>query len=214
MFKDVCLHTHFNHPHEITPLVERAMRRLHEEGVFVRNQSVLLRGVNDDTATLTALIKGLSRINVHPYYVYLCDMVKGTEHFRVSIRAAQQFEKQVRGTTAGFNTPLFIADTPGGKRDIHSVEFHDHRLGISAFRSPAVASDRLFYYFDPIRSLDRWGREAWNVPGIKDEIVVQLNRSARALAEERRTLSQSFVTRAAANGLRMKFRALSPSRPT
>jgi hypothetical protein len=61
MFKDVCGHTHFNHPNEVTPQVEQAMRRLHNEGVYVRNQAVLLRGVNDDARTLIELIRKLGR---------------------------------------------------------------------------------------------------------------------------------------------------------
>ena len=166
-FKHVCIHTHFNHPNEITPLVERAMRRLHQNAVMVRNQTVLLRGVNDNATTLRALIKGLGRVNIHPYYVYLCDMVKGTEHFRVPIREAQQLEKEVRGTTAGFNTPLFIIDTPGGKRDIHSAEFHDSDYGVSAFVSPVVDKHKLYYYFDPVRSLRERGRQVWSDYGGK-----------------------------------------------
>lgn len=175
MFKDVVIHTHFNHPNEVTPAVERAMRRLHSRGVFVRNQSVLLRGVNDDASTLRSLIKKLGRINIHPYYVYLCDMVKSIEHFRVPIRTAQRLEKEVRGVTAGFNTPLFIADTPIGKRDVHSTEFHDEFYGVSAFISPNVDTARQCYYFDPIRSLDAHGQMAWAAPEAREHILAQLD---------------------------------------
>jgi lysine 2,3-aminomutase len=176
MFKEVCVHTHFNHPREVTPLVEKAMRRLHNEGVFVRNQAVLLRGVNDSPATLIELIKKLGRVNIHPYYVYLCDMVMGTEHFRLPLAAAQRFEKEVRGHTAGFNTPLFVCDAPGGggKRDVHSAEFHDEEYGISGFRSPAVDRDRIYHYFDPLRSLGEEARAAWRVPGAKARIMGKL----------------------------------------
>ena len=108
--------------------------------------------MNDDAGTLRSLIKRLGRINIHPYYVYLCDMVKATEHFRVPLRTAQRLEKEVRGATAGFNTPLFIVDTPSGKRDVHSAEFHDTEYGVSGFVSPACRRGPA-YYFDPIRSL-------------------------------------------------------------
>lgn len=171
-FKHVCIHTHFNHPSEITPLVERAMRRLHQNGVMVRNQTVLLRGVNDDADVLRALIKGLGRVNIHPYYVYLCDMVRGTEHFRVPIGRAQQLEKEVRGTTAGFNTPLFVVDTPGGKRDVHSTEFRNIYYGVSAFVSPNVAAQRVHYYFDPFRSLTEEARAGWARFG-RDKIIAR-----------------------------------------
>jgi lysine 2,3-aminomutase len=174
MFKDVCLHTHFNHPNEVTPLVEAAMRRLHEHGVFVRNQAVLLRGVNDDAAVLRSLIKKLGRINIHPYYVYLCDMVKATEHFRLPLKTAQRLEKEVRGTTAGFNTPLFIVDTPSGKRDVHSAEFHDSEYGVSGFISPAVSGSVMRHYFDPIRSLNDAAAEAWASPDAREVILASI----------------------------------------
>jgi lysine 2,3-aminomutase len=171
LFKDVCIHTHFNHPREITPFVEQAMQRLHRAGVLVRNQSVLLRGVNDEAETLIELIRGLGRVNIHPYYVYLCDMVKSTEHFRVPLSMAQQLEKQVRGATAGFNTPLFIVDTPCGKRDVHSAEFYDRDRGVSGFSSPTLAPGRMLHYFDPLRSLTQEGRAAWSVPGARESII-------------------------------------------
>src|SRR5271166_758063 len=179
MFKDVCLHTHFNHPNEVTPMVEAAMRRLHCEGVFVRNQAVLLRGVNDDANTLRSLITRLGRINIHPYYVYLCDMVKSTEHFRLPLRAAQRLEKEVRGTTAGFNTPLFIVDTPSGKRDVHSAEFHDSEYGVSGFLSPAVAAGQMRYYFDPIRSLGYAAAKAWTRPDARQSILALIAAKAQ-----------------------------------
>jgi lysine 2,3-aminomutase len=178
MFKDVCLHTHFNHPNEVTPIVELAMRRLHEHGLFVRNQTVLLRGVNDDAATLCALIKRLGRVNIHPYYVYLCDMVKATEHFRLPLKTAQHLEKQVRGATAGFNTPLFIVDTPAGKRDVHSAEFHDAEYGVSAFVSPAVSAQTCYYY-DPVRSLGHSARLAWAAPDARTSILARITAKAQ-----------------------------------
>ena len=204
MFKDVCLHTHFNHPNEVTPIVELAMRRLHEHGLFVRNQTVLLRGVNDDADTLCALIKRLGRINIHPYYVYLCDMVKATEHFRLPLKTAQHLEKQVRGATAGFNTPLFIVDTPSGKRDVHSAEFHDAEYGVSAFVSPAVSAQTCYYY-DPVRSLAHPARLAWAAPDARTSIlpritakvqpsVASLVANAKRSAGHRKRIRRSAVT--------------------
>jgi lysine 2,3-aminomutase len=146
------------------------MRRLHSRGVVVRNQTVLLRGVNDNAETLRTLVKRLSSVNIHPYYVYLCDMVKGTEHFRVPLRVAQKLEKEVRGVTAGFNMPLFIVDTPCGKRDVHSVEFYNGKYGVSCFVAPLVAPGKQFRYYDPIRSLPLAGRERWRINS-RDEIV-------------------------------------------
>jgi lysine 2,3-aminomutase len=173
MFKDVCVHTHFNHPREVTPAVEQAMRKLHGLGIYVRNQAVLLRGVNDDSRTLIGLIKALGRVHIHPYYVYLCDMVTSTEHFRLPLATAQRLEKEVRGATAGFNTPLFVCDAPGGggKRDVHSAEFYNDKYGISGFRSPSIDPNRIYHYFDPLRALDADAREAWRAPGAKERIL-------------------------------------------
>jgi lysine 2,3-aminomutase len=187
MFKDVCIHTHFNHPNEITSFAERAMHVLHERGVFVRNQAVLLRGVNDDAETLKALIKGLGRLNIHPYYLYLCDMVKGTEHFRLPLATARQLEKEVRGATAGFNTPTFVVDTPGGKRDVHSAEFQESKYGVAVFASPAVANGNRFYYFDPIRSLSDAGAIAWAAPDAREAII------ARVAAQMQQSADASIV---------------------
>jgi lysine 2,3-aminomutase len=210
MFKDVCLHTHFNHPNEVTPMAEAAMRRLHEHGVFVRNQAVLLRGVNDDAATLRSLIKSLGRINIHPYYVYLCDMVKATEHFRLPLKTAQRLEKEVRGTTAGFNTPLFIVDTPSGKRDVHSAEFHDGEYGVSGFLSPAVAPGQMRYYFDPLRSLGPAAAQAWTRPDARQSILALMAARAQpprlvvALNGAHSTAHQKRVRRNPARELSMR----------
>lgn len=176
MFKSVFVHTHFNHPREVTPLVEKAMRRLFSEGIHVRNQAVLLRGVNDDPETLIELTKKLGRVNIQPYYVYSCDMVLGTEHFRVRVPEMQRLEREVRGATAGFNTPLFIVDAPGGggKRDVHSYEYRDDKYGISGYRSPSVDPNRMFYHFDPLRELDAGARAEWRAPGGREAILQRL----------------------------------------
>jgi lysine 2,3-aminomutase len=200
LFKDVCLHTHFNHPAEITPVVEEAMKKLHEAGVHVRNQSVLLRSVNDKASTLIELITRLGRINVHPYYIYLCDMVKGTEHFRLPLSAAQQLEKEVRGATAGFNTPLFIVDTPCGKRDVHSAEFYDRAYGVSGFSAPRVDPGRVLYCFDPLRSLSPQAREAWRARDARETIIARLHSRATECAAGQQGVSLSDET--ASNGLR------------
>lgn len=171
LFKDVCLHTHFNHPREVTEIVGIAMRQLHEAGVLVRNQTVLLRGVNDSPHILQELIKKLGRINIHPYYVYVCDMAPGIEHFRLPLGHAQKLEKAVRGSTAGFNTPLFVVDTAGGKRDVHSSEFYDREYGVSGFATPSVNAQRLFHYFDPLRSLTPSGRASWEDSVARERIL-------------------------------------------
>jgi lysine 2,3-aminomutase len=114
LHKEVALHAHFNHPREVTAVTRRATGLLMERGVFVRSQAVLQRGVNDDPAVMTALVKRLGYANAHAYYVYVHDLVRGVEDLRTSLAAALRVEKHVRGATAGFNTPVFVVDAPGG----------------------------------------------------------------------------------------------------
>ncbi|HEY1728387.1 MAG TPA: KamA family radical SAM protein [Candidatus Baltobacteraceae bacterium] len=164
--KEVVIHTHFNHPKEITQITQRAMQRLFERGVIVRNQSVLMRGVNDDEQTMELLVKRLSYVNVHPYYVYMHDLVKGVEELRTTIQRAIDIEKFVRGATAGFNTPTFVCDAPGGggKRDVHSFEYYDRENGIAVYTAPSVKPGKYFVYFDPIQELSSSSQARWKVP--------------------------------------------------
>ena len=166
LHKDAVVHTHFNHPNEITAITREAMNLLTERGIHVRSQGVLQRTVNDDAATMTQLIRRLSYVNIHAYYIYVHDMVPGVEDLRTSLATAQQIEKHVRGATAGFNTPAFVLDAPGGggKRDVHSTEHYNRATGISVFASPAVKPGRQFLYFDPIAALDEEHRWRWTQP--------------------------------------------------
>ena len=166
LHKEVVLHTHFNHPREITELTKRAMDRLFERGITVRNQTVLQRHVNDDVATMTLLVKRLSYVNVHPYYVYVHDLVKGVEDLRTTLQTALDLEKGLRGATAGFNTPTVVVDAPGGggKRDAHSFEHYDRTTGVSVYTSPAVHPGHIYYYVDPIDLLPPEGQSRWADP--------------------------------------------------
>ena len=171
--KEVVLHTHFNSPNEISWITQKAMRVLFERGIYVRNQTVLIRGVNDDAATMTTLVKRLEYVNVHPYYVYMHDLVKGVEELRTSIQTAVDLEKHVRGATAGFNTPLFICDAPGGggKRDVHSFEYYDRENGIAVYTAPSVKPGKFFLYFDPIDTLSLAAQVRWQSPALQDQMV-------------------------------------------
>ncbi|HVY47058.1 MAG TPA: KamA family radical SAM protein [Minicystis sp.] len=166
LHKEVAVHTHFNHPNEITGITVRAMNRLFERGIVVRNQSVLQRNVNDAPETMKLLVKRLGHVHVHPYYVYVHDLVKGTEDLRTTLATALAVEKHVRGSTAGFNTPTFVVDAPGGggKRDAHSYEHYDRVTGISVFQSPSVKPGQRYTYFDPIDRLPEEGRRRWADP--------------------------------------------------
>ncbi len=178
--KDVVLHTHFNSAQEITWITERAMRLLFERGIFVRNQSVLIRGVNDTPERMRMLVKRLGHINVHPYYVYMHDMVKGVEELRTTIRAATEIEKFVRGSTAGFNSPTFVCDAPGGggKRDVHSYEYYDRENGIAVYAAPSVKPGKAFLYFDPIDRLSADAQARWVVPALQEQMIHEAVRQA------------------------------------
>jgi lysine 2,3-aminomutase len=180
MHKEVVLHTHFNHPTEITEITREAMNVLMERGITVRNQSVLQNGVNDSVETMKLLVKRLSYVNVHPYYVYMHDLVKGVDDLRTTLDTALHIEKNVRGATAGFNTPTFVVDAPGGggKRDVHSFEHYDRETGISVFTSPAVDKNELYLYYDPLHSLSAAARRRWEDP-IEQSVMIE-NAIARA----------------------------------
>jgi len=173
LHKDVVVHTHFNHPAEITGITQDAMNVLVERGIHVRCQTVLQRTVNDDPATMTQLVRRLSYVNVHPYYVYMHDMVPGVEDLRTPLATAQKLEKHVRGATAGFNTPAFVLDAPGGggKRDVHSPERYDRATGISVFTSPSVKPGKQFLYFDPLHALSEDQRQRWTIPAERRAMI-------------------------------------------
>jgi lysine 2,3-aminomutase len=173
MHKEVVVHTHFNHPNEITEVTRAGLNRLFERGITTRNQAVLQRGVNDSAATMRLLVRRLSYINVHPYYTFVHDMVRGVEELRTSLQTAIDLEKQVRGATAGFNTPSFVVDTMGGggKRHVHSYEMYDRQTGIAVFTSPVLRPDQLFLYFDPLHQLSLTAREDWHDGGRRMEMI-------------------------------------------
>lgn len=163
---EVCIHTHFSHPKEITEITQRVMGKIMEDGIIVRNQAVLQRGVNDSSETMVLLARRLSFINVQSYYVYMHDLVRGVEDLRTSLKTGLEIEKQVRGSTAGFNTPTFVVDAPGGggKRAIHSYECYDRETGISVYTAPSVKPGKFFLYFDPLHTLSPQIQKDWFDP--------------------------------------------------
>ncbi len=183
LHKEVVLHTHFNHPREITEITRNAMNKLMERGITVRNQSVLQRGVNDTPETMALLVKRLGYVNVHPYYVYVHDLVKGVEDLRTSVDTAIFIEKHVRGATAGFNTPTFVVDAPGGggKRDAHSYDYYDRETGVSVYTAPSVKAGEYFLYFDPLHQLSTATQRRWADP-VEQDIMTN---AAIAKAKER-----------------------------
>ncbi|ORY56694.1 uncharacterized protein BCR38DRAFT_355489 [Pseudomassariella vexata] len=154
--KRMALHTHFNSPNEVSWITQAACSKLVEAGVTIRNQTVLLRGVNDSVETMSALIRTLAdSLRVAPYYVYQCDMVKNTEHLRTPLQTMLDLETQIRGSIAGFDMPQFIVDLPegGGKRLAPTFLSYDRQTGVSRYMAPAVKGkekeDKVYEYYDP-----------------------------------------------------------------
>jgi len=109
------LNTQFNHPKEITPEAQQACAMLASAGIPLGNQSVLLRGINDDLATMKTLCQELMRIRVRPYYIYQCQILKGTRHFRTEIEQGIEIVHGLQGHTSGLAVPKYMLDTPYGK---------------------------------------------------------------------------------------------------
>ncbi|MBI4633518.1 MAG: KamA family radical SAM protein [Deltaproteobacteria bacterium] len=105
--------TQFNHRREITPDAARACEMLLEAGIPVSNQSVLLKGINDSYEEMQALLHGLQRISVRPYYLFQCEPVRGADHFRVDILKGTEIMERVRKTASGLCIPNYVLDTPG-----------------------------------------------------------------------------------------------------
>jgi lysine 2,3-aminomutase len=108
------LSVHVNHPRELTLEVKEGLERLANHGIPLGNQSVLLRGVNDDLPTMRTLVQKLLRCRVRPYYLYQCDLINGSSHLRSSVGRGLEIIEGLRGHTTGYAVPQFVMDAPGG----------------------------------------------------------------------------------------------------
>ncbi len=109
------LNTHFNHPSEITEQSAEACARLADAGIPLGNQTVLLKGVNDDLPVMKQLMQKLLTLRVRPYYLHQMDLVRGTRHFRTPIERGLEIMSGLRGYTSGLANPYYVVDLPGGK---------------------------------------------------------------------------------------------------
>jgi KamA family protein len=171
---NIAIHTHVNSAQSVTPLVARAARAMLETGIRdVRNQGVLLRGVNDSLPALLDLCFALlDEAQIMPYYFYMCDMIPGSEHWRLSIAEAQALQHDMMGYLPGFATPRVVCDVPYvGKRWVHQVSRYDAMRGISYwtknYRTAIEARDELalsreYAYYDPIYTLPPEGQMWWS----------------------------------------------------
>lgn len=108
------MNVHFNHPDELTPVAMKALGRLADAGIPLGNQTVLLKGVNDDPEVMKLLMQKLLRARVKPYYIYQADMVDRTEHLRTSVQKGLDIIESLRGWTSGLAVPHFVIDAPNG----------------------------------------------------------------------------------------------------
>jgi glutamate 2,3-aminomutase len=113
--KPLYLNTQFNHPLEVNPDSARAVDRLIEAGVIVGNQTVLLKGINDDKNVMKKLVQELLRIRVRPYYIFNCKKLQGIRHFRARVADGLNIIENLRGYTSGLAVPTYIITAPEGK---------------------------------------------------------------------------------------------------
>ncbi len=113
-FHPLFLSIHTNHPKELTLEVKEGLERLADAGIPMGNQSVLLKGINDDIETQRALVHKLLMCRVRPYYLYQCDLIKGSSHLRTSVSKGLEIIEGLRGHTTGYAIPQYVIDGPGG----------------------------------------------------------------------------------------------------
>jgi lysine 2,3-aminomutase len=173
----LAIHTHVNHANSVTPLVAQATRAMLDAGVRdVRNQGVLLDGVNADSRQLLDLCFALlDGAQIMPYYFYMCDMIPFSEHWRVSVARAQELQHSIMGYLPGFATPRIVCDVPFvGKRWVHQLHEYDTERGVSYWTknyrtsieaADAEALERRYEYYDPIHTLPELGQAWWRRHG-------------------------------------------------
>ncbi|MFK5583402.1 KamA family radical SAM protein [Serinicoccus sp. LYQ131] len=198
----LAIHTHINAAQSVTPLVAQASRTMLEAGIRdVRNQGVLMRGVNDTSAQLLDLCFAMADdAMITPYYFYMCDMIPYSEHWRVSLAHAQYLQHSMLGYLPGFSTPRIVCDVPFvGKRWVHQVDTYDTERGISYwrknYRTSIEAEDvdvtsAEYVYYDPIDTLPTSGQEWWRqhaaetVPDAEEAAHEQAAASRRASVDQ------------------------------
>ncbi|MCA9399577.1 MAG: KamA family radical SAM protein, partial [Candidatus Omnitrophica bacterium] len=113
-YSPIWMSIHFNHPSEITDRVKAACNLIADSGIPMGSQTVLLKDVNDDPAVMKSLMHELLKIRVRPYYIYQCDPIVGSKHFRTPVSTGLRIMEQLRGHTTGYAVPTYVIDGPGG----------------------------------------------------------------------------------------------------
>ena len=145
------INTHFNHPREVTPESSKACQMLADAGIPMGNQTVLLKGVNDQPAVMVELMKKLLAIRVKPYYIYQADLVYGTDHFRTSVKKGLEIVAALRGHISGLGVPHYVVDAPGGGGKIALipnpvVSFDDDEIKVKNYEGDVYSYPSLPFY--------------------------------------------------------------------
>lgn len=144
-FHPLYLVTHFNHPRELTPQAARACAGISDAGIPLSCQTVLLKGVNDDPTVMTALMKGLVRMRVRPYYLHHPDPVRGTAHFRTSVKTGQNLLRHLRGHISGLCVPQYMVDLPDGGGKVPVLPDSVRRMETNRLEIRNYRGERFFY---------------------------------------------------------------------
>lgn len=170
---EIAVHTHVNHANQVTPLVAKAVRKILDMGYRdVRNQGVLLRGINGESHDMLDLCFSLlDNAKIMPYYFYMCDMIPNSEHWRLSVHEAQQLQHDIMGYLPGYATPRVVCDVPFvGKRWVHQLVDYDRVRGISYWtknyrtlveKDDPDAMDHRYTFYDPVYTLCEEGQQYW-----------------------------------------------------
>ncbi len=146
---------HFNHPRELTELARIGVERLRRAGVSVWNQTVLLRGINDDTETLARLFLGLIDWQVVPYYLHHLDLTLGTHHFRTSIERGLEITRSLRGQLSGQALPTYVLDIPGGAGKVPVDSGYVRPVAPGRWRLVSPLDGAAHEYVDPAHGTGR-----------------------------------------------------------
>ena len=154
---------HFNHPDELTPEVEKACNMLADTGIPLGSQTVLLKGVNDDSETMRELMQKLLKVRVRPYYIFQADMAFGTDHFRTDVQKGLDLISNLQGHTSGMGVPYFVIDAPGGGGKVRLlpdtvVEHNENEVVIKNYEG------KLFRYPQPHQKSEKRAPAAEEYP--------------------------------------------------
>lgn len=147
-YSPIWMSIHFNHPKEVTERVKHACNMIADAGIPMGSQTVLLKGVNDDPVVMKKLMHELLKIRVRPYYIYQCDPILGSKHFRTPVEVGLNIMEQLRGHTTGYAVPTYVIDGPGGGGKIpiaptYIVSKNDGKYEIRNY------AGKQYTYYDP-----------------------------------------------------------------